>query len=161
MRPRQIAPVALILGLTVAGFVGARALGDRDARRDADHRAEVAAAQIRGRVEEGASLAESLRRFMAGGAGSGVTSQEFESNAARWLSPAGFPAAAWVEQISASRRAAYERRTGHSIATRDPGGRLAPAPTRSSDLPATLVSSIPPMTVPGIDLGGDSGIAAV
>jgi PAS domain S-box-containing protein len=160
VRPRQIAPVALVLGLTVASFFGARLLGGRDARRDSEHRAEVAAAQIRGRVEQGASLAESLRRFMATGAGSGVTSEEFESNSSRWLSPAGFPAAAWVEQVPASRRAAYERRRGHPIVTRDRRGRIGPVGSRSSYLPATLVSGVPPMAVPGIDLGGESGVAA-
>src|SRR4051794_5406685 len=160
MRPRQIAPIALVLGLTVLAFVGARLLGERDARRDSDHRADVAAAQIRGRVEQGASLAEGLRRFMVSVAGSGVTSKEFEENSSRWLSPAGFPAAAWVEQVPASRRASYERRIGHRIVTRDRRGRIAPVGSRSSYLPATLVSGIPPMAVPGIDLGGQSGVAA-
>jgi PAS domain S-box-containing protein len=152
--------VALALGLTVAGFLGARLLGDRDARHESEHRAEVAAAQIRGRVEQGASLAESLRRFMVSVAGRGVTSDEFESNASRWLSPAGFPAAAWVEQVPASHRAAYERRIGHPIVARDRRGRIAPVGSRSSYLPATLVSGIPPMAVPGIDLGGEPGMAA-
>jgi PAS domain S-box-containing protein len=150
----------LVIALTVAGFFGARLLGERDARRDSAHRAEVAAAQIRGRLQEGASLAESLRRFMVSVAGSGVTSQEFASNASRWLSPGGFPAAAWVEQIPASRRAVYERRVGHTIAARDRRGRILPAGSRLSYLPATLVSGIPPMAVPGIDLGGESGVAA-
>ena len=45
VRTRQIAPVALVLVLTVAGFVGARLLGEREARRDSERRAEVAAAQ--------------------------------------------------------------------------------------------------------------------
>jgi PAS domain S-box-containing protein len=160
VRPRQIAPVALVLGLTVAGFFGARLLVERDARRDSEHRADVAAAQIRGRVEQGASLVDGLRRLMVGVAGSGVTSQEFESNSSRWLSPAGFPAAGWVERVPASRRARYERRIGHPIVTRDRQGRTAPAGSRSSYLPATLVSGIPPMTEPGIDLGGESGMAA-
>jgi PAS domain S-box-containing protein len=160
VRPRQIAPVALVLGLTVAGYLGARLLVERDARRDSEHRADVAAAQIRGRVEQGASLVDGLRRLMVGVAGSGVTSQEFESNSSRWLSPAGFPATAWVEQVPASGRASYEQRIGHPIVTRERQGRTAPAGSRSSYLPATLVSGIPPMTEPGIDLGGESGMAA-
>jgi PAS domain S-box-containing protein len=159
VRPRQIATVALVLGLTVAGFIGARLLGERDARRDSEHRAGLAAAQIRGRVEQGASLAEGLRRFMVGVAGSGVTGEEFATNASRWLSPAGFPAAAWVEQVPASRRASYERRIGGPIVTRDQQGRIAPVGARSSYLPATLVSGIPPMAVPGIDLGREPGMA--
>jgi PAS domain S-box-containing protein len=150
----------LIIGVTVAAFIGSRLLGERDGRRDAARRAEVAAAQVRGRVQQGDSLAESLRRFVIGAGGRGVTNQEFESNASRWLSPAGFPAAAWVERVRAAQRGAYERRIGHSIVTRDRRGRIAPAPSRSSYLPATLVSGIPPMVVPGIDLSGESGVAA-
>jgi PAS domain S-box-containing protein len=150
----------LVLGLIVAAFFGTRLLGERDARLISEHRAEVAAAQIRGRVEQGSSLAESLSRFMVGVAGNRVTSGEFESNASRWLSPAGFPAAAWVEQVPASQRAAYERRTGNPIVTIDRQLRIVPVGSRSSYLPATLVSGIPPMAVPGIDLGGESGVAA-
>jgi hypothetical protein len=50
LRLRQIAPVVLVLGLTVAGFFVARALGERDARRDSEHRAEIAATEIHGRI---------------------------------------------------------------------------------------------------------------
>jgi hypothetical protein len=160
VRARQIAPVALVLGLIVAAFFGTRLLGERDARLVSEHRAEVAAAQIRGRVEQGSSLAESLSRFMMSVAGSRVTSGEFESNASRWLSPAGFPAAAWVEQVPAPQRAAYERRTGNPIVTIDRRLRIVPVGSRSSYLPATLVSGIPPAAVPGIDLGGEPGVAA-
>ncbi|MEA2429784.1 MAG: hypothetical protein QOF65_437 [Thermoleophilaceae bacterium] len=158
VRLRQIAPVVLLLGVTVAGFLGARFLGERDARRDSQRRAEVAAAQIRGRVEEGTSLVESLRRYMVNG--TGVTSGDFASNASRWLSPAGFGAAAWVERVPASRRAAYERQIGQPIVTRDPRFRIVPVGPRSSYLPMTLVSGIPPMAFPGIDLGGEPGLAA-
>jgi PAS domain S-box-containing protein len=150
----------LVVVLAVAGFFVARLLGERDARRESVHRAEVAAAQIRGRVEQGTSLAEGLRRLMVGVPGSGVTGGEFASNASRWLNPAGFPAAAWVEQVPASQRAAYEHSTGHPIVTRDQQGRIAPVGLRSSYLPATLVSGIAPMSVPGIDLGGEPGMAA-
>ena len=158
--PRQVGPVVLVLLVTVAGFIGARLLGERDARREAEHRADVAAAQIRGRVQQGASLADSLRRLMVGVAGPGVTGKEFARNSARWLSPAGFPAAAWVEQVPASERAAYERRIGHPIVTQDRRGGVERAGTRPSYLPATLVSTIPPTTVPGIELSAEPGFRA-
>jgi hypothetical protein len=104
VRLRQIAPVGLVLGLTLAGFLGARALGERDARRDSERRADVAAAEIRGHVVQGAALAESLRRFMVGVADGGVTKEQFEGIASSWLSPAGLAGAAWIEQVPASRR---------------------------------------------------------
>jgi PAS domain S-box-containing protein len=97
---------------------------------------------------------------MVGVGGRGVTGDDFVSNASRWLSPAGFPAAAWAEQVPASLRAAYERRIAHPIVTRDRQGRIAPVGSRSSYLPATLVSGIPPMAVSGIDLGSEPGMAA-
>jgi PAS domain S-box-containing protein len=160
LRPRQIALLALVLGLTAAGFIIARVLADQGTRRDAERRAEVAAAQIGGRAAQAASLTESLRRFMVSAGGTGVTSAQFAGNAFRWLSPASFPAAAWVEQVPGSQRAAYERRIGEPIVSPGSQGSLEPAGSRSSYLPATLVSGFPPLPLPGIDLGGEPGMAA-
>jgi PAS domain S-box-containing protein len=160
VRPRQIAPVALVLAVAIAGFVVARLLAERDARRDTDRRAEVAATQIQGRMAQAASLTESLRRFMIDAGATGVTSDEFARNASRWLSPADFPAAAWVEPLSDAERAAYERRIGQPIVTPDQAHAVLPAGARRSYLPATLVSGFPPLALPGIDLGGEPGIAA-
>jgi PAS domain S-box-containing protein len=159
MRARHIAPVALVLGLTVAGFLIAHLRGEGDARRDSEHRAEVAAAQIRDRVVQGASLTESLRRFMLDRSGTGVTSDQFARNALRWLTPAGFPAAAWVERVPDSRRASYERRIGHAIVTPDQRHGVVRGGSRASYLPATLVSGFDPLAVPGTDLGGEPGMA--
>jgi PAS domain S-box-containing protein len=159
VRPRHLAPVALLLALTVAGFIVAGVLAERDARRDSEQRAEVAAAQIRGRVAQAASLTESLRRFMLDASGIGVTSDQFARNALRWLSPAQFPAAAWVERVPDSRRAAYERSTRQPIVTPDERHSVVPLGSRSSYLPATLVAGFPPMAVPGIDLSGAPGMA--
>src|ERR1700744_1658191 len=158
MRPRKIATVALVLALTIAAFFGARLFGERDARLNSEYRAQVAAAQIRGRVEQASFLAESLAQFMLGVTGSRDAGEEFESNALGWLSL--FPAAAWVEQVPATQRAAYERRTGHPIVSVDQQGRIVPAGPRSWSLPATLVSGVDPMDVPGIDLSGETGMAA-
>ena len=112
MQPRHIARIALFLALTVVGFIIARVLAERDLRRDSDRRAEVATVQIHGRIAQAASVTESLRRFMLDARSTGVTSDQFASNALRWLGPARFPAAAWVEQVPDSERAAYERGIG-------------------------------------------------
>jgi CHASE domain len=158
LRPRHIAAVALVLGLTVVGFIVARVLAERDARYDSQHRLDVAAAQIRSRVGEATSLTESLRRFMSDASGIGVTNDQFARNVLRWLSPAEFPAAAWAEQVPAAERAAYERRTSQPIV--GPGARREKVPRRSSYLPATLVSGFAPMNVRGADLNREPGIAA-
>jgi PAS domain S-box-containing protein len=159
VRPRQIALVALILALAVAGFVVARMLAERDVQRESERRAEVAAAQIHGRIAQAASLTESLRRFMLDDSGTGVTSDQFARNALRWLSPADFPAAAWVEPVPDSQRAEYERRIGQPIVTADEGHSVVPAGSSSSYLPATLVSGFPPLSLPGIDLNGEPDMA--
>jgi len=158
LRPRQIAALALVLALTVAGFVIARVSAEHSARRDAERRAEVATAQIAGRIAQAVSLTESLRRFMLDAGGTGVTNAQFSRNAFGWLSPAGLPAAAWVERVPASRRAAYERRTGRPIVSADAPYSALPAGSRASYLPATLVSGFPPMSEAGIDLSGEPGI---
>ena len=146
--------------LVVVAFIIARLLAERDVRRDSDRRAEVAAVQVRGRIAQAASLTESLRRFMLDVSGTGVTSDQFARNALRWLSPARFSAAAWVEQVPDSRRAAYERRIGHAIVTPDERHGVVPSGSRAAYLPATLVSGFPPMGVPGIDLRVAPGMAA-
>ena len=160
MHPRHIARVALFLTLTVVGFIIARVLVERDVRRDSDRRAEVAAVQIHGRIAQAASVTESLRRLMLDARSSGVTSDQFARNALRWLGPARFPAAAWVERVRDAERAAYERRIGQPIVTADARYEAVPPGSRSSYLPATLVTGFPPMAVPGIDLSGASGLAA-
>jgi PAS domain S-box-containing protein len=152
--------VALVLGLSVAGFVIARGLAEHGARRDAERRDEVATAQISGRVAEAVALTESLRRFMVDAGGTGVTSAQFSRNAFGWLSPAGFPAAAWVERVPASRRASYERRIGQPIVSPDPQHGVLPAGARPPYVPATLVSGFPPMSEAGIDLSGEPGMVA-
>jgi PAS domain S-box-containing protein len=160
LRPRQIAPIALVLGLTVACSIIARVLAEHAARRDSEHRAEVAAAQIRGRVAQAVSLTESLRLFMVNAGGTGVPSAQFKRNAFWWLSPAEFPAAAWVEQVPATRRATYEQRVGQPIVSPDAQYSVVPSGSRSSYLPATLVSGFPPLSVAGIDLSGEPGMVA-
>src|ERR687888_405612 len=96
---------------------------------------------------------------MVDAGGTGVTSDQFTRNALRWLSPADFPAAAWVEAVPDSRRSAYERRIGQPIVTPDERHSVVPAGSRSSYLAATLVSGFPPLALPGIDLSGEPGMA--
>jgi PAS domain S-box-containing protein len=122
-----------VLGLTVAGFIVARALAERNARHDSERRVEIAAAQIQSRLDQATSLTESLRRFMLDQGVTGVTNDEFAGNAFRWLFPNELPAAAWAEEVRADRR---------------------------SYLPATLVSGFPPLSVRGVDLRREPGIAA-
>jgi PAS domain S-box-containing protein len=160
VQPRHIARIALFLALTIVGFIIARVLAERDLRRDSDRRAEVATVQIHGRIAQAASVTESLRRFMLDARSTGVTSDQFASNALRWLGPARFPAAAWVEQVRDSERAAYERGIGQAIVTADARYGAVPHGSRSSYLPATLVTGFPPMAVPGIDLSDAPGLAA-
>jgi PAS domain S-box-containing protein len=157
LRPRRIAAVVLILTLTIGAAIVARALTVRDARRDSDRRVELAAAQIRDRIEQGVALTSSLGRYMLDAGSLGVTSPQFTTNALRWLNPAEFPAAAWAEEVRAGDRAAYERRIGQPIVSLD--ALHTPAPPARSYLPATLVSGFSPLALRGIDLRREPGVA--
>src|SRR3954467_1328141 len=143
--------------MTVTAVIVARSLTDRDARRDSERRVEVAAAQIRDRIEQATSLTQSLRLYMLDAGGTGVTSDQFTRNALRWLTPAELPAAAWAERVQAADRPAYERRTGQPIVFPDePSVRMSPT---STYLPATLVSGFTPLDLRGVDLRREPGIA--
>jgi PAS domain S-box-containing protein len=158
MRARPVAAVALVLGVTVTAFLLARALTEREARRSSERRVEVAAAQIRDHIEQAASLTKSLGRYIYDESGAGVTNDEFQRQTLRWLGPAGFPAAAWVERVLASERTAYERRTGQPIvAPTEPNGSEPPS---ASYLPATLVSGFAPMDLEGVNVAREPEIAA-
>ena len=157
--PRYLAAGALVLSVTIAGVVVARALAEREARRASDQRVEIAAAQLQSRLAGATSLTQSLQRFMADEGSGGVTDAEFAKKALQWLIPAELPAAAWAEQVKATDRTAYEQRIGHAIVAPDSPHKAAPrAPFY---LPTTLVSGFPPMNLPGIDLRREPGIVAI
>jgi len=158
LRWRPIAAVVMVLALTVAGFIVARALAQRDANRESERRIAVAGAQIESQVEVATSLTESLSEFMVTEGATGVTNDEFATNVLRWLSPAGIPAAAWAEEVQGAGRAAYERRNRWPIVAPDARGKAEPG--SSFYLPASLVSGLPPMNQRGVDLNREPGIAA-
>jgi PAS domain S-box-containing protein len=133
LRLRLIAPVLLVLAVTAGGFLVTWLDGTRDARRGDSNRAEIAAAEVRNGVDQGANLVESLRRFMLGHVTNGVSNAQFADVGARWLSPVGLPAAAWVQHVTVA------------------GDR---------ELRATLVTGLSPMTAPGIDLSEEPVLAA-
>jgi PAS domain S-box-containing protein len=97
-RLRQLAPIGLVLALTLAGFFAARVHGERDARHDSAHRAEIAGTRVHDRVAQAVTLVDGVRRFLAGHDGAGVTTEQFTDIGARWLSPVGLTGAAWVER---------------------------------------------------------------
>jgi signal transduction histidine kinase len=157
---RLVVPVAVIIGLTVAGCLGARVVGQRDARRATAYRAQLASAQVQAGVQQGADVVESVRRFLLTHISASVTDRRFAEVASSWTSRAGLNATAWVESVPASERAAYEGRLGRRIETPTRSGTLATAGAQASYLPATLVTGVPPMSVPGIDLSAQPGLAA-
>ena len=159
-RLRQFAPVGVVLVLTAVGFFLARAHGESDARHESSHRAEIAAIRVRDHVAQAGALADGLRRFLVGEDSSDVTTERFAELGASWLGPVGVPAAAWVERVPGSERTRYEQRIGRRIVVADSSGALIPAGVRSTYLPATLVTGSPPLSAPGVDLGGSSGISA-
>jgi PAS domain S-box-containing protein len=149
-----------VLVLTAVGFFALRAHGESDARHESSHRAEIAATRVRDQIVQAATLVDGVRRYLAEEDSAAVTTERFPTIGARWLGPVGFPAAAWVERVPGNGRASYQRRTGHRIVVLTSSGGLRAAGVRSTYLPATLVTGSPPLTAPGIDLGGSSGISS-
>jgi len=158
---RQLGPiVGIVLVLTAVGFFATRAHGESDARHDSIHRAEIAATQVQDRIAQASTLLDGVRRFLSTPDTAGATSEQFAAIGARWLGPVGLPAAAWIERVPGRERAGYERRTGRLIVVLTPSGGIRSADLRTTYFPATLVTGSPPLTSPGIDLGGIPGIAA-
>jgi PAS domain S-box-containing protein len=156
MRLRQFGPIGVVLVLTAVGFFVTRAHSESDARHDSSHRADIAAVRVRDQVAQASTLVDGVRRFLAGPDSASV---QFADIGARWLSPVGLPAAAWIERVPGSERAGYERRTGRMIVVPTSSGGIRSADLRPAYLPATLVTGSPPFTSPGLDLGGIPGVA--
>jgi PAS domain S-box-containing protein len=104
MRLRLIAPVLLVLVVTAGAFVLVRLDTQRDANRDAENRASIAATDVRNSLEQASNLVESLRRFMLGPTSPVITNRQFADIGARSLSPVGLPAAAWVQMRAGALR---------------------------------------------------------
>jgi PAS domain S-box-containing protein len=133
LRFRLIAPVLLVLVLTAAGFVETRLDLKRDARRNDNNRADIAATEVRNGVGQAADLVEGFRRFMLGHGQASVSNAEFVDLGTRWLNPVGLTAAAWVQEVPT------------------PGGR---------QLRAELVTGASPLTARGVDLSHTPAMAA-
>ena len=156
-RLRQFGPVGALLVLSVVGFFLARALGESNARRDSDHRAEIAAVRVRDRVIQAMTLVDGVRRLLVSEP-TPITSAEFVQVGALWLAPSGLPAAGWVERVPAAARSGYERRIGHPIVVASRTGALVPVGARRTYYPATFVTRSPPLSTEGVDLGGIAGV---
>ena len=153
MRLRQFGPVGALLVLSIVGFFLARALGESNARRDSDHRAEIAAVRVRDSVTQASTLVDGVRGLLVSEP-TPLTPAEFVQVGALWLAPSGLPAAAWVERVPASERAAYEQRIHHPIVTPFSTGAPPPVGRKRTYYPATFVTRSPPLSTEGIDLGG-------
>jgi PAS domain S-box-containing protein len=153
MRLRQFGPVGALLVLSIAGFFLARALGESNARRDSDHRAQIAAVRVRDSLTQATTLVDGLQGLLVSEP-TPLTPAEFAQVGALWLAPSGLPAAAWVERVPASARAAYERRIHHPIVTPLSIGAPRPVGPKRTYYPATFVTRSPPLSTEGIDLGG-------
>ena len=142
-----------MLVLSIVGFFLARALGESNARRDSEHRAEIAAVRVRDSVTQATTLVDGVRGLLVSEP-TPLTPAEFVQVGALWLAPSGLPAAAWVERVPASGRAAYERRIHHPIVTPFSTGAPPPVGRKRTYYPATFVTRSPPLSTEGIDLGG-------
>ena len=102
-RARRAAPLAVIVALSVAGFVLATQVVGADRHRAAQRGADIAAQQIRGALERARTFAVGLGNALEGEpAPSGRRFAALEGSATATV---GLTTALWVEQVAARDRA--------------------------------------------------------
>jgi PAS domain S-box-containing protein len=148
---RRAAPLAVIVGIGVAGGVATTHAVDTDRHRAAQRRAELTAREVRSALDRVRSFAVGLGGALKGEPTS--SSPRFAELVGSATGTVGLTTALWVEEVPARNRRAYERRIGGPI-TALSGQQLA----RGSVvyLPATFVTGV------GVREGTDvSGVSAL
>jgi PAS domain S-box-containing protein len=156
-RPLWIALALLIALLSFGGyFLTSQTIrSDRDADAERRARAEsVETQQILGRAR---AYVQGLSNVLA--SSRQPDQSRFATLAAGTAASVGLDDVLWVQQVPDSARRAYERRLGARITRLTSSGRVAPAPTADSYLPATFTSRSRPELRPGVDVSSFPGLA--
>jgi signal transduction histidine kinase len=149
--PRSLA-VVLIVALSLAAAAGAWRFEHDRARDERDARARTTASALRFQLAAVVISLEGLRGLVEG-AGGAPTAAAFTPFAANALARSQAILAVWAPRVTAGERAAWERRTGHSII--DPNGR-SPKGVRASARPVYFpVELDAPATLGTVALGLD------
>jgi PAS domain S-box-containing protein len=144
---RVAAPVAVVVLLSVAGFVLTTRAVNADRERATQRRADLTAQQVRGSLERARTFAVGLSNALEGERA--PNSRRFAALEGSAATTVGLTAALWVERVTARQRRAYERRIHGPIRTLT-GQRIA-RPARVY-LPATFHTSL--RLPKGIDISG-------
>lgn len=138
VRSVRVLAGALILALSIGGFVLTTATirGDRDA--DARRRAETVSVRAQTILETARTYLVSLGGALAGERVAGQ--RRFEQLQGSAAGAVGLTGALWVQRVPAAGRRAYERRLGAPITRLTPGGGYRRAPPAPAYRPATYVT---------------------
>jgi PAS domain S-box-containing protein len=150
---------ALIVVLSVAGYLVTHAAVRHDRESAAARHAEVETVRTRGALGRARAYVAGLGSALAGEPR--PQARRFAQLQGGAAGSIGLTDALWVERVPASGRAAYERRIGAPIARRTPSGRSVPAPRAASYLPATfLTGTAGPQLRPGTDVSSWPALSA-
>ncbi len=148
---RHAAAAAAILAVALTAAIAAGFAAERGARRDAQQRATIAAIQVEDAVAQASTYLESVRRFLV--SRPEALESEFSTFATDTLGDMDLANIAWIERVTAARRAAYERRIGRQISASTPGWGTTAVGERPVYYPASVIARIRPDAVRGVDLG--------
>jgi hypothetical protein len=154
----RLALPALIVGLSVAGFVVTSATIGRDREAAAKRRAELESVRTQGALGRLRAYVDGLGSVLAS---EPVAAQRrFARLAGGTAGSVGLGNALWVRPVAGSGRAAFERRLGVTITRRTPSGGIERAPTRARYVVVTFTTSNHPGLRRGLDVSGSGAFGA-
>jgi PAS domain S-box-containing protein len=156
---RWTVPLLVVLGVSIAGFVVAKAVGDHDRDVAANRRAELESVRSRALLGRARGYVAGLAAVLSA---QPVADERRFSGLVLATSPTiGLPDALWVERVPAFRRRAYERRLGAPITLLSPAGTVRRAPPAATYLPATFVQTTAASVPPGVDVSRWAGLGGM
>jgi PAS domain S-box-containing protein len=154
--PYRPALFAVIVLLSVSGYLITSRTIDSDRRSAAERTAQVTSVRTQGVLGRARAAVVALGSALA--AEPGAEQPRFAQLANSTAGTVGLVDSMWVQHVAGSERAAYERRVGRPITRQTASGDLEPSPSRPSYLVATFSSRIQPELVPGTDVSDWAGL---
>jgi PAS domain S-box-containing protein len=149
--------VALIVVLSVAGYLATSETIRSDRRSAAARRAQIESVRTAALLDRARAYVVGLGNLLAQQPAAGP--RRFTELVGSTAGSAGLADALWVQSVPASARGSYERRLGAPITRLTASGGFERAPPAASYLPATYTTGTRPELRPGVDVSGWPALA--
>jgi PAS domain S-box-containing protein len=156
--PYRSALFAVVVLLSVSGYLVTSRTIDGDRRSAAERSAQVTSVRTQGVLGRARAAVAALGSALAGE--HSPEQPRFAQLANSTAGSAGLVDTMWVQNVAGSERTAYERGVGRPITRQTPSGNTEPSPSRPSYLVAAFTSRIQPELLPGTDVSDWPGLAA-